>query len=54
MANFKRQRCKRQVRCTLCTPHRWRGNNSQRTPQRQVAENRDKQKALRLLAKDQL
>jgi hypothetical protein len=54
MANFKRRRCKRQVRCTICTTHRWRGNGNQRWSGKQVAENRDKQKALRLLAKDQL
>lgn len=27
MANFKRKKCKRQVRCTLCTPNKWKGNS---------------------------
>jgi hypothetical protein len=27
MAHFKRQKSRRIVRCTLCTPHRWFGNN---------------------------
>jgi hypothetical protein len=26
MANFKRKKCKRTVRCTLCTKVRWMGN----------------------------
>lgn len=30
MANFKRKKCRRQVRCTLCTDVRWRGNKSTR------------------------
>lgn len=30
MANFKRKRCKRQVRCTICTTHRWKGNGASR------------------------
>lgn len=28
MANFKRKRSRKQVRCTLCTPHRWKGNKA--------------------------
>lgn len=27
MANFKRKKCKRTVRCTLCTQFRWMGNS---------------------------
>ena len=30
MANFKRRRSKRSVRCTLCTPYRWMGNTKER------------------------
>jgi len=30
MANYKRKRSRRQVRCTLCTPHRWKGNRGER------------------------
>jgi len=30
MANFKRKRNRRQVRCTMCTQHRWKGNSSDR------------------------
>lgn len=30
MANFKRRKSKRQVRCTLCTADRWRGNRAGR------------------------
>lgn len=30
MANHKRTRSKRVVRCTLCTPWRWLGNGKQR------------------------
>ena len=28
--NYKRGKSKRAVRCTLCTPHRWRGNSKDR------------------------
>jgi hypothetical protein len=30
MANFKRGKCKRQVKCTLCTPHKYLGNHKGR------------------------
>jgi hypothetical protein len=30
VANFKRKRSKRQVRCTMCTPWRWLGNHKER------------------------
>jgi len=30
MANFKRRKSPRSIRCTLCTPHRWRGNGRDR------------------------
>lgn len=30
MAHYKRQRSRRHVRCTLCTPYRWRGNGQGR------------------------
>ena len=32
MANFKRKRSKRTVRCTICTKYRWRGNSKERKP----------------------
>lgn len=28
--NHKRKKSKRQVRCTLCTEHRWKGNTKDR------------------------
>ena len=33
--NFKRGKSKRSVRCTLCTPHRWRGNEKHRFKERE-------------------
>lgn len=30
MANFKRKKTKRNVRCTMCTYYRWLGNNKGR------------------------
>jgi len=30
VANFKRKRCRRSVRCTLCTADRWKGNGKDR------------------------
>ena len=35
MANFKRKSCKRQVRCTLCTRDRWKGNAKDRRKARE-------------------
>lgn len=43
MSNFKRKKTKRRVRCTLCTPVKWLGNNKGRKPA-EVAANRDGQK----------
>jgi hypothetical protein len=31
MANFKRHKTKRNVRCTMCTQYRWMGNGKDRT-----------------------
>lgn len=28
--NFKKRKTKRNVRCTLCTPNKWKGNNAGR------------------------
>lgn len=28
--HHKRKKTKRRVKCTMCTPYRWRGNNSGR------------------------
>jgi hypothetical protein len=30
MANHKRKKSKRQVKCTLCTQYRWLGNSKER------------------------
>lgn len=30
MANWKRKKCRKRVRCTLCTDVRWLGNKSSR------------------------
>lgn len=35
--NHKRHKSKRSVRCTLCTPNRWRGNSRERFKARHVA-----------------
>ena len=35
MANFKRRKCRRSVRCTLCTRDRWRGNAKGRRKDRE-------------------
>jgi len=34
--NFKRGKTRRNVRCTLCTPHRWRGNEKNRFKERET------------------
>lgn len=52
MAHFKRQKTKRRVRCTLCTPHKWMGNNKGRRGDMALAENRDPQKLRRAVARE--
>lgn len=39
MANYKRKRSKRQVRCTICTTYRWLGNHKARRPFRDRRNN---------------
>jgi len=46
MANFKRKKCRRQVRCTLCTDVRWRGNSSRRHKGQLRRPRNDKQVAI--------
>lgn len=41
MANFKRQKTRRRVRCTLCTPHRWEGNSKRRLKMKDVVRWRE-------------
>jgi len=51
MAHFKRQKTKRRVRCTFCTPHKWMGNNKGRKPV-ELAANRDAQKMRRQIERE--
>jgi hypothetical protein len=37
MANFKRRKSKRIVRCTLCTAYRWMGNSKQRLKAKELS-----------------
>ena len=45
MANYKRGKSRRQVRCTLCTPHKWLGNNKPRKkdPERALRKEMDRE-----------
>lgn len=45
MANHKRKKSKRVVRCTLCNPYSWLGNNKEKTK----AKYRIKKKSLQKL-----
>lgn len=38
MANFKRKRSRRQIRCSMCTPYRWLGNTKERIKHRDRRE----------------
>lgn len=44
MANFKRKKCKKNVKCTICTTHRWLGNRSGRFKIKDEIEIRDKER----------
>lgn len=41
MANFKRKKPKRNVKCTICTPHRWMGNSRDRFKHKDYRRGRD-------------
>lgn len=38
MANFKRKKSRRSIRCSICTPYRWLGNHKERTKFRDKRE----------------
>ena len=46
MANFKRKKTKRHVLCSICTPHRWRGNNTGRFKEKDEAKKKEDKKEL--------
>jgi len=42
MAKFKRKKSRRSIRCSCCTPYRWRGNGKGRFKPKEEAIRRDK------------
>ena len=44
--NFRRRRPRRSVRCTLCTPARWRGNSADKWCGRHKPKENDLRKVL--------
>ena len=51
--NFKRKKCKRNVRCTLCTADRWKGNAKDRRPDREKALTREQKRLMRTMTEEQ-
>lgn len=47
MANWKRKKSKRSVRCVLCTAHSWRGNHAGRHDFKTEADKFDAQDEIR-------
>jgi len=47
--NFKRPKTKRRVRCTICTPHRWQGNNKNRFKAKEEGLSRTDKKEIKSL-----
>jgi len=45
--NHKRGKCRRNVRCTLCTPHRWQGNSRNRFKGRDLSKRQAADEAIR-------
>ncbi len=45
--NFKRKKSRRQVKCTICTTHRWKGNAAGRRSDLVMSDRRDGQKIKR-------
>lgn len=47
MANFKRAKTRRRVKCTICTPHKWMGNHTGRFSYKDEFEKKQFEKAQR-------
>ena len=45
--NFKRTKSKRNVRCTICTPDRWMGNNKSRFKEKFEADRTEADKEIK-------
>jgi hypothetical protein len=48
MANHKRKKSKRNVRCTMCTQDRWKGNASERFKEKEAETRKRLDKETRL------
>lgn len=46
MANHKRKKSKRTVKCTMCTTHRWFGNNKGRVKNKEAAKRKQLKKEI--------
>lgn len=53
MANFKRGKTKRNVRCTICTTHKWMGNNKGRKKS-ELSNHRDMDKIRKEIGESQV
>lgn len=47
MANHKRKKSKRNVRCCICTPHRWMGNSGSRLKPKDQAKKKAAKKEIK-------
>jgi methionine synthase II (cobalamin-independent) len=52
MANFKRKKTRRNVRCTLCTPVRWKGNHAGRFDPKDEQLTKEVRKEIRSFVKE--
>ena len=47
MANHKRKKSKRSVKCTLCTPHRWMGTTKGRSKAKEEVKKKADKKEIK-------
>lgn len=47
MANHKRKKSKRSVKCTMCTTHRWFGNHKGRRTDKENAKRKQAEKEIK-------
>ena len=47
MANHKRKKSKRSVKCTMCTQHRWQGNSKGRFKPKEEAQKKQASKEIK-------
>ena len=52
--NFKRKKTRRNIRCSICTPHRWKGNHNGRFKEKEEVKGNEADKEIRNFEKESI